>query len=90
MDDLHKTLGKFTKGKGKLDLILSNQRASYNKNNLGHKTNRSLVISTIIGKYLILFSNSISVIKLVICDEYVTPNTIEGGKGELLSAEIRD
>lgn len=32
LDNLHETLGKFVKGKKNLDLILSNQRASYDKN----------------------------------------------------------
>lgn len=31
VDKLHETLGKFTKGKENLDLILSNQRVSNNK-----------------------------------------------------------
>lgn len=38
---MHETLGKFTKVKYKLDLVLSNQRYSFNKNDLGYKPNRS-------------------------------------------------
>lgn len=34
VDNMHETLGKFTKGKENLDLILPNQRTSYNKNRL--------------------------------------------------------
>lgn len=36
----HETQEKFTKGKDKLDFILSNQRAQYNKNGLGYQPNR--------------------------------------------------
>ena len=38
---MHETLEQFTKGKYKLDLMLFNQKALYNKNLLGYKPNRS-------------------------------------------------
>lgn len=40
---LHETLGKFTKGKENLDLILFNQRASYNKGGLGYQPNKPFI-----------------------------------------------
>lgn len=40
--NLHETIEKFTKGKNKLDLILSSQRNSFNRNGVGYKPNRSL------------------------------------------------
>lgn len=38
---MHEILEKFIKDKGKLDLIVSNKSASFNKNGLGYKPNIS-------------------------------------------------
>lgn len=41
IEDLYKTLSKFTKGKYNLDMIPSNQIASYSKSSLGYQPDSS-------------------------------------------------
>lgn len=42
-ESFHETLIKFTKGKDNLNMILSNQRASYNKTDLGYQPNKIFI-----------------------------------------------
>lgn len=43
IESFHETLIKFTKGKDNLNMILSNQRASYNKTDLGYQPNKIFI-----------------------------------------------
>lgn len=53
--DLHETLGKFTKEKENLDLILSSQILSLNKNELGFKIDRTPIKGLIHKKRIFYF-----------------------------------
>lgn len=60
-NDLHETLSKFTKGSENLNLVISNKIISLNKNGLGFKSNRSLIIRR---NLIVLFINALYVIIL--------------------------
>lgn len=76
--NLHKILEEFTKGKYKLDLIISNQKASFNKNRLGYKPLDRIKIFAMIERNLIVRSISeIFVIRALLLCQYKLYNMFQ-------------